>query len=310
MAFAGPHINISWSCNLPYYCFSKKSYKYFVWHNYQLPKLHGMILAYSVHNCLPNLLPPSPEFKESVLTPEQIANNLRDEMKRLKKRREFRGQVRCGALKKLLLWKDWSPTMCPIFVLIWYPLTLDTGSSLAWFGALLTRADVGGAHDGRAGGPEQLAIFVHHLRQAGQAHLHPQADEHDRWGNVLLILSLHVVVYNNIPKLICVEFCFNFTFQLSECVPSVLSKCGQSMIRFSSRSFQSRFHCDCWSAFDIHDHTWSRAEKKKYMITLFTLYWPSPSVTLMSPQYDAFVKFIDHQIQKRFNESMAPSYLS
>ena len=28
------------------------------------------------------------------------------------------------------------------------------------------------------------------------------------------------------------------------------------------------------------------------------------------PQYDAFVKFIDHQIQKRFNESMAPSYLS
>ena len=35
----------------------------------------------------------SPEFKESVLTPEQIANNLRDEMKRLKKRREFRGQV-------------------------------------------------------------------------------------------------------------------------------------------------------------------------------------------------------------------------
>ena len=50
-------------------------------------------MAYSVHNCLPNLLPPFPEFKESVLTPEQIANNLRDEMKRLKKRREFRGQV-------------------------------------------------------------------------------------------------------------------------------------------------------------------------------------------------------------------------
>jgi hypothetical protein len=30
----------------------------------------------------------------------------------------------------------------------------------------------------------------------------------------------------------------------------------------------------------------------------------------LSEQYDAFVKFIDHQIQKRFNESMAPSYLS
>jgi len=30
----------------------------------------------------------------------------------------------------------------------------------------------------------------------------------------------------------------------------------------------------------------------------------------LSEQYDAFVKFIDHQIQKRFTESMAPSYLS
>ena len=59
-------------------------------------------MAYSFHNCLPNLLPPFPEFKESVLTPEQIANNLRDEMKRLKKRREFRGQVRCGVLKMQL----------------------------------------------------------------------------------------------------------------------------------------------------------------------------------------------------------------
>ncbi len=27
-------------------------------------------------------------------------------------------------------------------------------------------------------------------------------------------------------------------------------------------------------------------------------------------QYDSFVKFIDHQIQRRFNESQAPSYLS
>jgi len=30
----------------------------------------------------------------------------------------------------------------------------------------------------------------------------------------------------------------------------------------------------------------------------------------LSEQYDAFVKFIDHQIQKRFHESQAPSYLS
>jgi len=30
----------------------------------------------------------------------------------------------------------------------------------------------------------------------------------------------------------------------------------------------------------------------------------------LSEQYDSFVKFIDHQIQRRFQESQAPSYLS
>ena len=36
----------------------------------------------------PSSQPPS-VFRESVLTPEQIANNLRDEIKRLKKRRQI-----------------------------------------------------------------------------------------------------------------------------------------------------------------------------------------------------------------------------
>jgi len=30
----------------------------------------------------------------------------------------------------------------------------------------------------------------------------------------------------------------------------------------------------------------------------------------LSEQYDAFVKFVDHQIQQRFNQSQLPSYLS
>merc|ERR1719330_20072 len=30
----------------------------------------------------------------------------------------------------------------------------------------------------------------------------------------------------------------------------------------------------------------------------------------LSEQYDSFVKFIDHQIQRRFQQSQAPSYLS
>ena len=30
----------------------------------------------------------------------------------------------------------------------------------------------------------------------------------------------------------------------------------------------------------------------------------------LSEQYENFVKFIDHQIQQRFNESQLPSYLS
>ncbi len=30
----------------------------------------------------------------------------------------------------------------------------------------------------------------------------------------------------------------------------------------------------------------------------------------LSEQYDAFVRFIDHQIQQRFNQAQLPSYLS
>ena len=43
-------------------------------------------------HCTPEKVPPPPSvFRETPLTPEQIANNLRDEIRRLKRRRQFAG---------------------------------------------------------------------------------------------------------------------------------------------------------------------------------------------------------------------------
>lgn len=49
-------------------------------------------------HCTPEKAGPPPSvFRETPLTPEQIANNLRDEIKRLKRRRQFAGHGIAGA---------------------------------------------------------------------------------------------------------------------------------------------------------------------------------------------------------------------
>lgn len=137
------------------------------------------------------------EFKESVLTPEQIANNLRDEMKRLKKRREFRGQC------------------CP-------PSPSSSPSS-----------------------PEPMMDSVMEAGTSGTAGTaSPAKSNSDKPIFTLKQMSM-------IAERMCTE-----------------------------RVEQVRAEYD-------------QILQQK-----------------LSEQYDAFVKFIDHQIQKRFNESMAPSYLS
>jgi len=134
------------------------------------------------------------EFKESALTPEQIANNLRDEMKRLKKRREFRGQGPS------------SPGSAP-------------------------------------SSPEPMM----------EAHMMEGANS-----------SLAVTPSKNSEKPI---------FTLKQMSMIAERMCAERVEQV-------------------------RAEYDQIL------------QQKLSEQYDAFVKFIDHQIQKRFNESMAPSYLS
>lgn len=136
------------------------------------------------------------EFKESVLSPEQIANNLRDEMKRLKKRREFRGQ--CPP----------SPVSSPSSPEPMIDAPMEGGSSAANVAASPARNSA------------EKPIFT--LKQMSM-----------------------------IAERMCAE-----------------------------RVEQVRAEYD-------------QILQQK-----------------LSEQYDAFVKFIDHQIQKRFTESMAPSYLS
>ena len=85
-------------------------------------------------------------------------------------------------------------------------------------------------------------------------------------------------------------------------MPSVSSKCEQSMTRSSSKSFQSRF--------SLHFSALIVMVESIQNVHILNWYIMIGIMMEFFPQYDAFVKFIDHQIQKRFNESMAPSYLS
>jgi len=133
-------------------------------------------------------------FKETPLTPEQIANNLRDEIKRLKKRRQFAGPPSPG-----------SPSQGP-------PSPLSAPSS-----------------------PEPMMD----MEQAGTSSGKPEKP----------IFTLKQMTM--IAERMCEE-----------------------------RVEQVRTEYD------------NILQQK------------------LSEQYDAFVKFIDHQIQKRFTESQAPSYLS
>lgn len=138
------------------------------------------------------------EFKESVLTPEQIANNLRDEMKRLKKRREFRGQ--------------------------------------------------GPPSPGSAPSSPEPMLEAHMMEgQAGPSSSPSSSTTSGKQDKPIFTLKQ--------MSMIAERMC-------AERVEQVRAEYDQIL------------------------------QQK------------------LSEQYDAFVKFIDHQIQKRFNESMAPSYLS
>jgi len=138
------------------------------------------------------------EFKESVLTPEQIANNLRDEMKRLKKRREFRGQ--------------------------------------------------GPPSPGSAPSSPEPMLEAHMMEgQAGPSSSPSSSTTSPKQDKPIFTLKQ--------MSMIAERMC-------AERVEQVRAEYDQIL------------------------------QQK------------------LSEQYDAFVKFIDHQIQKRFNESMAPSYLS
>ena len=93
---------------------------------------------------------PPLEFKESVLTPEQIANNLRDEMKRLKKRREFRGQVG-NLFEKYVVPVSMFSKKALIDILYVFHIEFPAGPPFPGFSTFLSRANGGSTHDGGAG---------------------------------------------------------------------------------------------------------------------------------------------------------------
>lgn len=152
-------------------------------------------------HCTPEKVQPAPSvFRETPLTPEQIANNLRDEIKRLKKRRQIAGPASPGSPP--------SPGSAPS--------SPSSPEPMMEMEALACSSSSSGSSSGKAEKP----IFT--LKQ---------------------------------------------------------------MIMIADRMCEERVE-------QVRNEYDNILQQK------------------LSEQYDAFVKFIDHQIQKRFNESQAPSYLS
>ena len=170
-------------------------------------------------HCTPEKVQPAPSvFRETPLTPEQIANNLRDEIKRLKKRRQIAGPASPGSPP--------SPSSAPAS-----PASPSSPEPMM-------ETEAAGCSSGATGnGKAEKPIFT--LKQ--------------------MIM---------IADRMCEERVEQVRNEYDNILQQKLSE--QVTLPVSSSQVYSYF--------------------------IF--------------QYDAFVKFIDHQIQKRFTESQAPSYLS
>lgn len=160
-------------------------------------------------HCTPEKVQPAPSvFRETPLTPEQIANNLRDEIKRLKKRRQIAGPVSPGSPP--------SPSSAPAS-----PSSPSSPEPMMEMEAAGCSSSSSSSSSTTAGnGKAEKPIFT--LKQ---------------------------------------------------------------MIMIADRMCEERVE-------QVRNEYDNILQQK------------------LSEQYDAFVKFIDHQIQKRFTESQAPSYLS
>jgi len=159
-------------------------------------------------HCTPEKVQPAPSvFRETPLTPEQIANNLRDEIKRLKKRRQIAGPVSPGSPP--------SPSSAPAS-----PSSPSSPEPMMEMEAAGCSSSSSSSSTTTGTGKAEKPIFT--LKQ---------------------------------------------------------------MIMIADRMCEERVE-------QVRNEYDNILQQK------------------LSEQYDAFVKFIDHQIQKRFTESQAPSYLS
>ena len=175
-------------------------------------------------HCTPEKVQPAPSvFRETPLTPEQIANNLRDEIKRLKKRRQIAGPASPGSPP--------SPSSAPAS-----PSSPSSPEPMMEMGAAACSSSSSSSTAGN-GKPEK-PIFT--LKQ---------------------------------------------------------------MIMIADRMCEERVE----QVRNEYDNILQQKLSEQVIITALVSLTTYPYFIL---QYDAFVKFIDHQIQKRFTESQAPSYLS
>lgn len=189
-------------------------------------------------------------FRESPLSPSEIANYLRDELKRLRKRRQI--------------------------------VTSDSATSVTVAVAAAAAGPRPRSPPASPGSPEPMV-------EGQQGHVYQEQQQQQRATSLMIANTGGVLATANLaitpPR----------PTATATAAASSSSAANKKTDRPVFTLKQMTMICEkmCQERTDQVREEYDRILQQK-----------------LSEQYDAFVKFIDHQIQQRFNQSQLPSYLS
>merc|ERR1711981_73229 len=188
-------------------------------------------------------------FRESPLSPSEIANYLRDELKRLRKRRQI--------------------------------VTSDSATSVTVAAAAAVAGPRPRSPPASPGSPEPMV-------EGQQGHVYQEQQQQQRATSLMIANTAGVLATANLA--------------ITPPRPTATTAAASSSSAANKKTDRPVFTlkqmtmiCEkmCQERTDQVREEYDRILQQK-----------------LSEQYDAFVKFIDHQIQQRFNQSQLPSYLS
>merc|ERR1712072_374308 len=190
-------------------------------------------------------------FRESPLSPSEIANYLRDELKRLRKRRQI--------------------------------VTSDSATSVTVAAAAAVAGPRPRSPPASPGSPEPMV-------EGQQGHVYQEQQQQQQRATSLMIANTAGVLAT--ANLAITPPRPTATTPAAASSSSAANKKTDRPV-FTLKQMTMICEKMCQERTDQVREEYDRILQQK-----------------LSEQYDAFVKFIDHQIQQRFNQSQLPSYLS